>query len=236
MKGMLKAELFKFTHSYSLWSIIGVIVGACSISIFTGIFINAEMTLANINQDCMIQLIACSVYGAIILTDDFSSGLLRHYISNGYNRTTIICAKFIHFIIGCSILLFVYPAICVTLTAVVQGTESSFAFVFKTTFLSFAKSLPLYLGILSIFFLISILIKKGIIAMGVSIASSILLVVFTNNLYGNLSNILQYSPIIQLNKISQNLTEEYFIAVTISLFILGLCLCGSIVKFRHDEI
>lgn len=236
MKGMLKAELFKFLHSYSLWVITSVVVASCGISIVTGTFISAEMTLSSINQDSMVQLIACSVYGVIILTNDFSNGLLRHYISNGYTRTEIICAKFIHFITGCSILLFLYPAVCVSLAAVIQGVETSFSTVLETMLFTFFKSLPLYWGMLGFTFLFSILIQKGVIAMGVSIASSILLVVFTNSFYGNLSNILQYSPIIQLNKLSQNTTNEYFIAVAVSLIILVLCLSGSIAKFRHDEL
>lgn len=233
---MIKAELFKFTHSYSLWTIIGILVAACGISIVTGVFSSAESTLASLNKDSMVQILACAVYSTIILTDDFSNGLLRHYISNGYTRASIICAKFFHYIVGCSILLFVYPVVCVSLAAIIQGVETSFISVFETMFFSFIKSLPLYLGISGLFFLFSILIKKGVIAMGVSIASSIFLVVFTNKFYENSSNILQYSPIIQLNKVSQNTTNEYLIAVAISLVVLVLCLCGSIAKFRHDEL
>ncbi len=236
MKGMLKAERFKFFHSHSLWVIIGVLVASCGISIVTGTYNSAEVTLANLIKDCMVPILACAIYSAIILTDDFSNGLLRHYISNGYRRASIICAKFIHYIFGCSILLFVYPYICVLLTALVQGVETSFGAVISTMLFTFLKSLPLYLGIFGLFFLFSILIQKGIISMGVSIASAILLVVFTNKFYEGAASVLKYSPIIQIGEITNNITGEYLVSVAISLFVLAACLFGSIVKFNHDEL
>ena len=161
MKGMLKAELFKFCHSYSLWIIIGVLAASCSISILTGTYDSAEITLASLSIDSMVPILACAVYSAIILTDDFSNGLLRHYISNGYKRFSIICAKFIHYIFGCSVILLIYPLICISLTGIIQGVETSFIAVLGTMLLTFIKSLPLYWGIFGLFFLFSILSPKS---------------------------------------------------------------------------
>lgn len=236
MKGMLKAELFKFFHSYSLWVIIAVLVASCGISIMTGAYSSAEVALASLSKDSMVPILACAIYSAIILTDDFSNGLLRHYISTGYKRALIICAKFIHYILGCSALLLIYPFVCISLTAMTQGIETSFAAVLEAMFCTFAKSLPLYWGIFGVFFLFSILIQKGVVAMGVSIATSILLVVLTNKLYESTTNIVRYSPIIQINKLTQSGTEEYLVSVAISLIILTFCLWSSIMKFNHDEL
>lgn len=236
MKGMLKAELFKFSHSYSLWIIIGVLVGFCGISIMTGTYDSAESTLASLSKDSMVPILACAVYSAIVLTDDFSNGLLRQYISNGYTKSSIICAKFVHYILGCTLLLLIYPLLSVFIATVMQGVETSFIAVIRTMFFIFIKSLPLYWGICGLFFLFSILIKKGVFAMGVSIASSILIVVFTNKLYESAAVILKYSPIIQINLVSQNITDAYFISIMVSLVVLISCLCGSIVKFCHDEL
>lgn len=234
MKGMLKAELFKFFHSYSLWIIIGVLVASCGISIMTGVYSSAEIALANLSKDSMVPILACAIYSAIILTDDFSNGLLRHYVSAGHKRALIICAKFIHYILGCSALLLIYPFVCISLAAMTQGIETSLIAVLEAMLYTFAKSLPLYWGIFGMFFLFSILIQKGVVAMGVSVATSILLVVFTNKLYESTTNILRYSPIIQINKLTQNGTGEYLISVAISLVILTFCLCSSVIKFNHD--
>lgn len=117
-----------------------------------------------------------------------------------------------------------------------QGVETSFIAVLEAMLCTFAKSLPLYWGIFGVFFLISILIQKGVVAMGVSVATSILLVVFSNKLYESTANILRYSPIIQINKLDQSDTGEYLVSVTISLVILAFCLGSSIIKFNHDEL
>ena len=62
MKGMLKAELFKFTHSYSLWIIIGVLVIFCGISTITGTYSSAENALINISKDSMVLILASAVF------------------------------------------------------------------------------------------------------------------------------------------------------------------------------
>ncbi len=237
MSGMLKAELFKFRNFYMLWVIIGVITASCGISIVTGTFGSAEQTLVNIAKDSMVPILACAVYGAIILTDDFSNGMLRHYIANGYKRESIIFAKLIHYILGCSILLLVYPCVSVLLASVLQGTQTAFVLVFQKMILLFVKTLPLYWGVFGLFFLVSILIQKGVIAAGVSVAVSILLVVFTNRLYAGEISVLRYSPIIQIGEVADGgAAGAYLIAVLVSLAVLAVCILGSMVKFKHDEL
>lgn len=236
MKGMLKAEFFKFKHSYALWIILGVISASCMVSVLTGTYSSAEQTLVSISMDNMVPILACVIYGAIILTEDFSSGILRHYIVNGYKRSSIVFAKFIHYIAGSSILLFLYPAICVLSAAAVQGIETSFMAVIDKTLLSFIQSLPLYWGIFGLFFLISILIQKGVFAMSVSLALSIIVVVFTNKFYESLTGILKYSPIIQISEIAHGtITSAYFISVSFSFVILAVCVLLSVVKFNRIE-
>ena len=237
MKGMLKAELFKFTHSYSLWIIIGVLVISCGISTITGTYSSAENALINISKDSMVLILASAVYGAIILTEDFSNGLLRHFVSNGYKRTHIVLAKVVHYIVGCSILLLAYQVISVSFAALIQGVETSFLTVIRTTIFTSLQLLPLYLGVLGLFFLLAVLIKKGVIVVGVSVATSILLVVFTNKLYSGTSSILKYSPIIQISEVANGtVTRFYFISILLSMIVLVVCVLGSVIKFNHDEL
>ena len=237
MKGMLKAELFKFTHSYSLWIIIGVLVISCGISTITGTYSSAENALINISKDSMVLILASAVYGSIILTEDFSNGLLRHFVSNGYKRTHIVLAKVVHYIVGCSILLLAYQVISVSFAALIQGVETSFLTVIRTTIFTSLQLLPLYLGVLGLFFLLAVLIKKGVIVVGVSVATSILLVVFTNKLYSDTSSILKYSPIIQISEVANGtVTRFYFISILLSMIVLVVCVLGSVIKFNHDEL
>lgn len=237
MKGMLKAEWFKFTHYYYLLIIIGVLSACCGVSILTGSYNSAEATLMSLTKDSMVPILACAIYSAIVVTDDFSNGMLRHYISNGYTRKAIICAKFVHYIGGCTLLLLLYPMVSTFAAAIVQGVETSFADVFKTMLYAFIKPLPLYWGIFSLFFLVSVLLEKGVIAMGTSIASAIIIVVFTNKFYEKAAGILKYSPVIQINEIaSGRISETYLISIFLSLALLAACALVSIVKFQHEEL
>lgn len=236
MRNMLKVERFKFIHSCALLVIIGVLFAFCGISIMTGVYNSAENTLMNVSKDIVVPLLGCSVYSAIILLDDFSNGLLQHYIASGYKRTSIICAKFIHYILGCGFLLFMYPVLCIIFTAIVRGVETSIALILLQFVIIYIKSLPLYWGIVGLYFLISILLQNATIAIAISVAFSIFLGVFPNRLYDNNLYILKYSPMIQLNEIATNsISNEYLISVAISLFLLGLFLYVSIVKFRRDQ-
>lgn len=237
MKGMLKAEQFRFRNSYTLWVIIGVITAACAFSIIMGIYDSAEQTLRNIAKDSMVPILACAIYGAVILTDDFSNGLLRHYIAGGYSRISILIAKLVHYIFGCGVLLLVYPCLCVSLAAVLHGTETTFLLVVREMILAFFRSLPLYLGIFGMFFLFAVLVKRGGVVAGISVAVSILLVVFTNRLYGSGISILKFSPIIQLGEVAAGkVTGIYFVSVLLSLAVLAVCVLGSILKFNRDEL
>lgn len=236
MKGMLKAEFFKFKHSYALWIILGVISASCAVSVVTGTYDSAEQTLTSLAKDCMAPILACAIYGAIILTEDFSNGILKHYIANGYARSSIVLAKFIHYLAGCSILLLLYPGICVSLAAVMQGVKASLTELYGNMLLIFVKSLPLYWGIFGLFFLFCIVIQKGVTAAGASIAASILLVVFTNKLNSGISSVLKYSPIIQIEETADRTASAYFTAVIGSFVVLTACLLAGMVKFNHDEL
>jgi len=237
MNGMLKAEFFKFKHDYALWILLGVISALCMISVLTDTYSSAEQTLISISKDSMVPILACVIYSAIILTEDFSSGILRHYIANGYKRRSIVFAKFIHYIAGSTLFLFFYPAICVLFAAAIQGVETSFWAVIEKMLLFFLQSLPLYWGIFGLFFLIAIVIQKGVFAMSVSLALSVIVVVFTNKFYGNMEAILQYSPVIQISEIAGGrITSAYFISVFFSFAMLTVCVFISTVRFNHVEL
>lgn len=236
MRNLMKAERFRFLHSSALWIIITVLSAFCSISILTGVYDSAESALQSISKDTPIPLLGCSVYGAVILLDDFSNGMIKRYIASGYRRAYILLAKFIHYIFGCCVLLFVYPLFCVTVAAIVRGVEISFVSVMQQLFFVLMRSLPLYLGIASLFFLTCILLQNAAVAMAVSVAVSISLVVFSNKLYANNFAILKYSPLIQLHEAAAAPASlEYYAAVAIAVFLLGFCFFLGTVKFKNDE-
>lgn len=236
MIGMLKAELFRFWKSSTLWIILGVITASCGISIFTGAYSSAEQASVNIAKDSMVPILACAVYGSILLTDDFSNGLMRHYVASGYKRYVILMAKLVHFLLGCSILLVVYPCLSVLLTAALQGVQTTLLCVFTETIRLCLKTLPLYWGMAGLFFLFATLIQRGSIAVSISVAASILLVVLTNKLYARAASVWIYSPIVQISEAADGrAANAYYWAVLISLTTLAACIWGGIVKCSRDE-
>ncbi len=238
MKGMIKTELFKFLHTRSLWIILAVLLLSCGVSIFSGTYGSAEIALLSIGKDSMVLILSCGIYGAIILTEDFSNGLLRYYVSNGYQRVTILLCKCLHYLCGCCILIILYQTISVSLSFLVLHAATSFESLFAQTLTLSVEVLPLYLGICGFFFLLAIVIKSGVAVMGASVAASILLVVFTNKLYySGRAPVLQFSSIIQICEVATgNIQRNYFIAVLFSAVCLSACILGSIIKLNRDEL
>lgn len=236
MRNLLKSEYLKFKSSYALWIIIAVITASCGISVITGTYQSADQALINIEKDCMVPILASAIYGAIILCEDFSNGIVRCYISAGYKRAAIVRAKIIHYILGCIIILFLYPFFSILLALAVLGTETSVAVLLFNFISDFFKTLPLYLGILGLFFLLAFIIKKGVLDAGTSFAVAILSVVFSNKFYPSLP-ILKYSPIIQINSVlTMGASTAYYVAVVVSLIMLLISLLISLEKFKRDEI
>ena len=238
MKGMIKAELFKFLHTGTLWIILGILIISCGMSIVSGIYGSAEITLVSISKDSMVLTLSCAIYGAIILTEDFSNGLLRHYISNGYKRSTILLCKCLHYVFGCDILILLYQTICVSLSFLFLGAGTSFGHIFVQALITSFAVLPLYLGICGFFFLLAIVIKSGVAVMGVSVAASILSVVFTNKLYySGMAPALKYSPVIQICEVAGGTAaSDYFLSILFSAIFFTACVFGSIMKLNRDEL
>lgn len=98
----------------------------------------------------------------------------------------------------------------------------------------FVKSLPLYLGIMGLFFLATILFQKAAIAMAISVALSLFFTGFPS-IFHNVS-FLKFTPMIQLSSITANsFSVEYLITAILSLCFLGLCLGGSVLKINRDQ-
>lgn len=236
MKNMLKAEQYRFLHSGVLWIVIAVLLLGSFMAILTGSYSSAEAALQNVFRDTAVLLLGSSVYGTIILTEDFSNGLFRRYIAGGYKRASIICAKFLFYIGGCCVLLFVYPLLSVVLTAAIRGIETSYFSMCFDFIRLFSKSLPLYLGIMGLFFFVSVLFQKAAAAMAVSVTLSIMLTVFPNMLYHSGMPFLKLTPMLQLGVISAGpISAAYFITALLSLCFLMLCLGGSILKINRDQ-
>ena len=102
-------------------------------------------------------------------------------------------------------------------------------------------SLPLFCVIATIFF-ISIITRKSTMAMGISVACSIIGVVFTNKAYFSMqqpdNSLLRFSPIIQIPMIYEQALSAYDYTNTIimSIFIMLILLLVGSTIFKKVEL
>ena len=241
MKRMLKVELFQFAASRSLWIIVGVLFLASGISVFTGVYESAEAALLSMSRDNMVPLLAAAIYGGLMLTEGFTNGTVRRCVANGGRRAAVLLAKFLHYLLGCAILLLLNLALPVGLAVIVRGAGISITALIQALLWEFLRSFPLYCALFGLFFLFAVLVQKSAAAIAVSVPASILLVVLTNRIYSispAAQPLLQYSPIIQLQSAAAGgaVTEEYLPTVFLSLLAMVCFLILGIVKFDRDEL
>ena len=102
-------------------------------------------------------------------------------------------------------------------------------------------SLPLFCVIATIFF-IAIITRKSTMAMGISVACSIIGVVFTNKAYFSMqqpdNSLLRFSPIIQIQMIYEQALSayDYTNTIIISIFIMFILLLVGSTIFNKVEL
>jgi hypothetical protein len=156
-------------------------------------------------------------------------------ITSGYKRYNIMLALLLHYFIGCTIIIVTYPLLCSVIAGIVHGFDTPIVRFLLNFAEIMLKALPLYLSISYLFFMIMIFVMKSYVAMGISVAACIIVVVFTNKLQNDSSFFWELSPIIQLQELAGN-TIDYFPALFISICFLAILICITVTFFQRIEI
>lgn len=241
MLNLVKAELFRFIKSKSIWIILFVIIACSSISIFTGVYSSAENTFLNIAKDVMVIILSFAIYCGVSFSSDFQNRTIIHYIVGGQKRSYIVIAQLFHYFLGCIVLILGYPFISTFIAGILNGFETSVPFLLAKMIKIIFMGLPLYLSIASLFYMIMIIVRQGVFAMGISVALSIVIVVFTNKLYfgniGNCATALRFSPIIELQVLAKDVvTFDYLISLFIAVALIFTTFFISKLVFEKLEI
>ncbi|MDE6603472.1 MAG: hypothetical protein K2K90_15280 [Lachnospiraceae bacterium] len=242
MMYLIKAELYKFKKDISVWIISFILTCCASISIYTGVYSNAENTVLNLGKDSMILILACAIYVGFSCTDDFTNRTVIYAITYGNRRLQILLAKYCRYIFGCTIIIITYMSVSMVISLFVLGTIITLPCLFMYAVKSLFLSLPLFWGIATIFFFFAIITRKSTMAMGISVACSIIGVVFTNKAYFSMqqsnNSLLRFSPIIQIPMIyEQTLSAyDYTSTIIISIFIMFILLLAGSVIFNKAEL
>lgn len=241
MINLVKAELFKLRKEKSTWIILLVIILSNTISILTGVYSSAENAFFSMAKDIMVMLLSIAVYSGVSLFRDFQNRTIIHYVVGGLKRSYIIAALYIRYFMGCLILIFAYPFICTLIAGAIKGYENAFFFSIGQMLKVVIMGVPLYACFISFYFSIMMIVRQGVFSMGISIASSILIVVLTNKLYyGNPAreeSIFRFAPSIQLQVITNGvLSIDYLVSVIFSLIVLLVAFLGASYSFRKAEL
>ncbi len=242
MMYLIKAELYKFKKDISVWIISFILVCCASISIFTEVYSSAENTVLNLGKDSVILILACAIYVVFSCTDDFTNRTVIYAITYGNRRLQILLAKYCRYIFGCTIIIISYMSVSMMISFLALGTEVTLPCLFMYAVKSLFLSLPLFWIIVTIFFFFAIITRKSAVAMGISVACSIIGVVFTNKAYFSMqqpkNSSLRFSPVVQIPMIYEQTlsTCDYKATIIISLFMVVIVLLAGSVIFSKAEL
>nr|WP_303007500.1 ABC transporter permease [uncultured Anaerostipes sp.] len=242
MKNLLKAELLKFKKDYFIWGICIVLIICACFSILTDVYISVENALLCLGKDYMVLLLSFAIYAGFTLTDEFSNRTIIHIITCGNKRLSFLVVKGLHYTLGCTIIVTLYFGVSVLVSMVTLETNLPLTDLFHNLIVNLILSIPLYLSIATIFFLIAFLLKRATLTMGISVAFSIIGVVFTNKVYYaspiQMQNMLQYLPTIQLPMIFEHTfyLNDYLITLILSISIIFVSFIGSFFILEKAEL
>lgn len=242
MMYLMKAELYQFKKDISVWIISFILICCAGISIFTEVYSSAENTVLNLGKDSMILILACAVYVGFSCTDDFTNRTVIYAITYGNRRLQILLVKYCRYILGCTIIIITYMSVSTVISFLALGTDSTLPYLFMYAVKSLFLSLPLFWVIATIFFFLAIITRKSTLAMGISVACSIIGVVFTNKAYFSMrqpdNSLLRLSPIIQIPMVYEQAISayDYTNTIIISIFIMFILLLVGSAIFNKAEL
>ena len=241
MRNLMKAELYKLKKDMAVWVISLVLVCCAGISIFTGVYDSVENMVLNLGKDSMVLILACAIYAGFSCTDDFTDRTIIYAVTYGNKRFHILLVKGCRYILGCTAIIVSYMAVSMIVSLPVLKTGISLPNLIVYAANSLILSLPLYWTVAMIFFAIAMITRKASMTMGISVAGSILGVVFTNKAYSSApipdKSLLRFFPTIQIPMIYGKTLSfcDYRMALVFSIIIIMITLlCGGVILNRAE--
>ncbi|MCM1192552.1 MAG: hypothetical protein NC389_08985 [Acetatifactor muris] len=242
MRNLMKTELYKLKKDMTVWVITLVLVCCAGISIFTGVYDSVENMVLNLGKESMILILACAIYAGFSCTDDFTDRTIIYSVTYGNKRFHILLVKGCRYILGCTAIIISYMAVSMIVSLPVLETGLSLPDLIVYAAKSIILSLPLHWAVDMFFFAIAMLTRKTAMTMGISVAGSILGVVFTNKAYSSTTipdkSLLRLFPTIQIPMIYGKTFSyhDYKMALIFSIFIILIMFLASAVIFNKAEL
>ncbi len=242
MRNLIKAELYKLKKDIAVWVISLVLVCCAGISIFTGVYDSVENMVLNLGKESMVLILACAIYAGFSCTDDFTGRTIIYAVAYGNKRFHILLVKGCRYILGCTAIIISYMAVSAIVSLPVLKTGVPMPDLAVYAVKNLILSLPLYWAVAMIFFTFAVVTRKASLTMGISVASAILGVVFTNKAYFSTSipgnSLLRFFPKIQISMIYEKAFSlyDYQMALIFSIFIIMIMLLAGSIIFNKAEL
>lgn len=188
MKTELRSELFEFKKNNKLFFFTIILIGCASISIFMGVYGNMREAMMNVNADVMPLILAFAIYVGISTLEDFTSRIVVYKVVRSKTRHRVILAKYLFELLGCILMLFLYHYVLYIISVFYYGISGSLQ-IFLEVNKKLLLEVPFYLFIITLFFGVSIIIKKGTYAIAINVFLSIVIVVFSNTFSRGLNDL-----------------------------------------------
>ena len=242
MRNLMKTELYKLKKDMTVWVISLVLVCCAGISIFTRVYDSVENMVLNLGKDSMVLILACAIYAGFSCTDDFTDRTIIYAVTYGNKRFHILLVKCCRYILGCTAIIISYMVVSMMTSLLVMKTEITLSDLIIYALKSVILSLPLYWVVAMIFFSFAMAARKAPVTMGISVASAILGVVFTNKAYSSAlipgQSLLRFLPTIQISMIYEKTLSlcDYQMALIFSIFIVMVMLLVDFVILNRAEL
>lgn len=220
MTRVLKIELFRMKNTPILAVMLLILILFFTVSIFTNVYPDLNWLIKNICGDSMVFLAAGAIYAGLSVTTDFSSGFVRHYLISGIRRDHIMLSKYLCYLAGCMCLLVFYPLAAFILGYFHIGGQD-FVYYFYRLLWNIFATVPFYMIVFTIFFVVAVMIKKDALVIGVDFVLAIAITVLPQRFFADY-DMAAYIPTIQIQKI---ITTQ-----TLALDFYGSLLCGILLS------
>lgn len=237
MRQSLRLNLYAMCQSPAFVVILVVLTG-CNI-----LFVQVPATAATLNGakdafdflhgDISTLFCACGIYAGFAVCNDLQNGLTRYFSAAGMNRRIWLTGRYVCWLLGALCLLLADFVLAIAFAIPLQGCEVPLPSLIGHLLQTFLFSIPLYCGVLSLFFLVGVLVQNGGVTIAVNVILSLLAYASTRG------TLVKINPMEHLTTLAQqgiSDPDSYVVACAISVCICAVSLAGGLIRLEHQPL
>lgn len=237
MRQSLRLNLYAMRQSPAFVVILAVLTG-CNI-----LFMQVPATAATLDGakdafdflfgDISTLFCACGIYAGVAICNDLHNGLTRYVSASGISRRTWMTGRYICWLLGALCLLLADFVLAMIFALPLQGCEVPLPVLVGHLLQTFLFAVPLYCGILSLFFLVGVLFQNSGVTIAVNVILSLLAYASTRGIC------VKINPMEQLIALARQGIREpgsYGIACFLSVGICAASLAGALIRLERQPL